>query len=473
MICKLTIVLIVVNIYIGMIVYPFKTAYVNKNGEINQDSKEYNYVHFMNDYYDRLLYITMKIGNPSQEIKVLLTYQDCGFKIGKAYKCLKDEAYLSYYNKNNSSDFNYTDYYTNHLGEFGSKGCSAKDTIYSYTDMNLKNYKNYKNIGFYLGSDTNDLLCGVIGFKMDKYNYYCPKINNIIRSFKSNDIINNYNWILKYNTFNEGLLIFGSNMSDVISNYDEKKLFGIKSRFIAGEYRWSFYIDEILCGYNNKNISGSQTLMEIENDFSFLLGNNDYKAYIYESFFKEYIDKNICKENDWEYNAYNKYSIIECDKEYFGNEQINKFPSISFLSKELGTTLKFENNELFTETKYKYFFNIIFSYYGSKKWIFGKLFLKKYPVMINIDENTIKIYDNYIEEENDNNNNNDNFSGSSGIKTFLLVFGIIILFVIIGVLGYFLGKNVNKTRKKKANELTDDEYDYISKEDIIKNNFSL
>ena len=93
--------------------------------------------------------------------------------------------------------------------------------------------------------------------------------------------------------------------------------------------------------------------------------------------------------------------------------------------------------------------------------------------MINIDENTIKIYDNYIEEENDNNNNNDNFSGSSGIKTFLLVFGIIILFVIIGVLGYFLGKNVNKTRKKKANELTDDEYDYISKEDIIKNNFSL
>jgi len=296
-----------------MIVYPFKTAYVNKNGEINQDSKEYNYVHFMNDYYDRLLYTTMKIGNSPQEIKVILTYQDCGFKIGKAKKCIKDEAYLSHYNRNNSLDFSYTDYYKTPLDEFDNEGCSAQDTIYSYTDMNLNNYQKFQNIGFYLGSDTNDSICGVIGFKMDKFGYYCPKINNIIRSFKSNDIINNYNWILKYNTFDEGLLIFGSTMNEVIPNYDEKKLFTVNSRFIGGHYPWSFNIDEIIVGNYDKTIVGSEMWIEIENDFSFLLGNIYYKKYIYESFFKQYFDQNVCKENNWEYTPYNKFLIIDFD----------------------------------------------------------------------------------------------------------------------------------------------------------------
>ena len=468
MIYKLTTLLILLNVCIGMIVYPFKTAYVNKNGEINQDSKEYNYVHFMNDYYDRLLYTTMKIGNSPQEIKVILTYQDCGFKIGKANKCVNDEAYLSHYNRNNSLDFSYTDYYTYPLTEFGDKGCSAQDTIYSYTDMNLNNYKNFQNIGFYLGSDTNDLICGVIGFKMDKFGYYCPNITNIIRSFKSNDIISNYNWILKYNTFDEGLLIFGSSMNEVIPNYDEKKLFTINSRFIGGQYPWSFNIDEIIVGDNDKTIISKEMWIEIENDFSFLLGNNDYKTYIYGAYFKQYFDQNICKENTWEYSTYNKYLIIECDKEYFEKEQINNFPSISFVSKELGTKIQLKNNELFTETKYKIFFNIIFPYYGGSKWILGRVFLQKYPVMFNLDANTIQIY-NKGEEEN----NNGNYNESSGTKTLLLVLGIIVLVVIIGILGYFLGKNLNKIRKKKANELTDDEYDYTSKEDNIQNNSSL
>ena len=52
---------------------------------------------------------------------------------------------------------------------------------------------------------------------------------------------------------------------------------------------------------------------------------------------------------------------------------------------------------------------------------------------------------------------------SSRTKTILIIILIIVLVCVTGVLCYFLGKNLNKMRKKKANELADDEYDYTSK----------
>ena len=108
----------------------------------------------------------------------------------------------------------------------------------------MKNYVKFKDFGFYLGSDTNEELCGVIGFKMNNYNSRrCGKINNFIRSYKSNNIINNYNWILKYNSIDEGLFIIGSNMNEIIPNYDEKKSTKINTRYIGVTYPWSFDYD--------------------------------------------------------------------------------------------------------------------------------------------------------------------------------------------------------------------------------------
>ena len=76
------------NISSSIIIYPFKTAYVNKNGEIDKNSKEYNVTHFMNEYYNRSLYIKLEIGNPPQEIKTILTYDDCSFVIGRSKQCI-------------------------------------------------------------------------------------------------------------------------------------------------------------------------------------------------------------------------------------------------------------------------------------------------------------------------------------------------------------------------------------------------
>ena len=412
---------------LGEVVFPFKTAYINLNGDINSNSREYNSTHFMNDYFERLLYTNLQIGNPSQDIKLLFTFDDCGFKIGNAKKCINNNEYLSYYNRNKSTKFEYTDLYIYHLSEFdGNRGHSAADSMKVYKDLKLKKYENLEKVDFYLGSDTNNSLCGVVGFKLDRYYGYCSNIS-IINNFKSRNITDNYKWSLIYKSDEEGLLIFGSDMEKIISNYDENNLFSINTRFLGGTYPWAFNIDEIIIGENQGTIIDHEMWVELDNDLYFLVGSIFYEKSINELFFEEFLDKDICSKHLWTSNKYNKkYYVIECNKENFGKEQINKFPSLTFINREKS--------------------------------------IKKYPVLFNVDQNIIEIYNNYIKEEDSESDSKSN-SFFHKAKTPLTIIFIIVLLVITGIIFYFLGKNLNKIRKKKANEM-DDDYDYINKNEI-------
>ena len=454
---KIIIYIIWLNLSISIVVLPFKTSYVNKNGKIDQNSKEYNSTHFMNDYFIRLLYTTIEMGNPPQEIKVLITYEDCGYKIGLAKKCINDSNYLSHYDRNISKDFNFTDIYPYHMYEFGSDSCSAEDSIHLFTDTKLKKYEYFKKLGFYLGSDTDQPLCGVIGLSMNNYQNYCPLLS-FISNLKLRDIIENYKWILNYTSDDEGQLIIGINMKDVIPKFDENKLFSIYSRKTGGS--WSFDFDRIIIGDNLDEITYSEQWIEIISDFSFLIGSEKYRKYIEEYFYDEF-EKGICSQNIYFYEFNKNYYIIECDKEKVSKEMIKNFPSLTFINRKLGTDIYFDGKQLFTETKYKYFFNVIFSVFEGSLWKFGQLFLKNYPVMMNLDQEVIEIYNS--KEEDDNGKNSKNFS--TGLLTLYIIL-IIVLVSITGVTCYFLGKYLNKMRKRKANELSDDEYDYTSKEEI-------
>ena len=123
---------------------------------------------------------------------------------------------------------------------------------------------------------------------------------------------------------------------------------------------------------------------------------------------------------------------------------------------------KISGKDLFVETKYKYFFNIIFSYSWQENWILGKPFLKKYPTMIDLDNKIIKIYNNNNEKKEENEKKIENNKKLSKKYIFFLILIIIVLICSFSILFYLLGKNLNKSRKKKANELHDDDYDYES-----------
>ena len=256
-------------------------------------------MHFMNDNYERLLYTTLEIGNPSQEIKFILTYQDCGLKIILAKRCIYEEEYLSHYHKNESSDFNYTNKFTYNIREFDN-GHSAADSIKLYKDIDLKKYESLKKMDFYLGTDTKELLCGVVRFKMDRFDTYYPNMSTI-RNFKSYDMIDNYKWILNYCPDNEGLVIFGTNMNKIIKNYNENNLYKVQTRFIGGHYPWCFDI-HLMTTFGDKNMTfeGSEMWIEINNYISVLIESGFYETYIHKNYFEDYIKKDICYNKLWQ-----------------------------------------------------------------------------------------------------------------------------------------------------------------------------
>ena len=156
---------IIRTIYTNSIIFQYKT--VLRKELISQNDINYNISHFTKEHYSMPAYISIKIGSPPQEIKFLLTNEDCGFKIGKAKKCINDSQYLSHYNRNLSQDFKYTENYTEINSEF-QKGHSCSDNMefnFDISDLNKKNV--YKDIGFYLGTDTTEEICGIIGLDIN------------------------------------------------------------------------------------------------------------------------------------------------------------------------------------------------------------------------------------------------------------------------------------------------------------------
>ena len=462
-----------IHFCINMIVFPFKTIKNNIN-EIDQTSEEYNTTHFVKDYWSLPSYSIIKIGEPPQEVKVLLTYNDCGFKIGKSDKCVYEDNYLSHYNRNSSSDFRYTNYVNRTIYEFNGKGSSAEDSIYAYTDLELKNLKKFKNIGFFLGTDTNDELCGIIGLKNNNYRLFCEYINNFFKSFKLREYISSNDWIIKYTSKDEGLFIFAPELDKVFPNYDFNKLFITNSDKDGASQDWTVIIDKIYSGDNNKTINKKALKAEINNDFGLLEGNGEYFYNITETYFYDYIKKGICTTDDV-YISFYHYFALGCDKKKFGIEDMKKFPTLSLVLVSFQAEFNFTYKDLFTETKHKYFFNVIFNVFITERWVLGKICLRKYPLLINFDTQTVGYYNEFLHTDPIDDINKDN--------KYFIIFMILIIIILVGIssaICYFLGKNLNKIKKRKANELIDDNYEYkpskenddykIFNEQTLKNN---
>jgi hypothetical protein len=326
----------------------------------------------------------------------------------------------------------------------------------------MKNLKKFNDIGFYLGTDTNDLICGIIGFKNDKYKSVCDDINNIFQSFKLREIINSNDWLIKYTSRDEGLLIFGPEMDKIYPNYDINKFFITNSEVGPGDHSWTIVIDKIYSGDKNETLNKKPVKAEINNDFGLLEGNEEYYYNITLNYFKDYIKKRICT-LDYVDVSYYRYLALGCDKDKFGIEDMKKFPALKLVLVCFQSEFIFTYEDLFTETDHKYFFNVIFNIFINQRFVLGKVFLRKYPMLINFDRQTVGYYNGAFGTEPIDDNINPTYLSKSFIL--LLIFIIMALLIIAAVTFYFIGKNLNKLKKRKANELADDDYDYTPSKD--------
>ena len=193
------------------------------------------------------------------------------------------------------------------------------------------------------------------------------------------------------------------------------------------------------------------------------IGSVEYETQISNSFFNDWIGKNICSIHP--IDKYPDFHYFYCNSKFDLEKKfnINSFPRLCM--DYINYTFCLDNNDLFIQDpkdKNILYFMIIFKKWDPvddfpKYFHFGLQFLAKYQ--LSFDPVTKIIY--YFGKKEDIKEKEENNSSKLYIKISI----IIVLAIILIILGMILQKNLTKTpRKIRANELDDQDFLYEQKE---------
>ena len=433
---------------------------------MNQD------ISFYSQLYDNILYTIFKIGEPNQLILGIFNYDSNVFEINSNEIC------------NKKTDYNYS--YTNSkTSEIISKiegdayfpgSLIINDTIIiDLIENNQKKTEIIEDFQFKFeeprkswGKDDifNKLFCADIGFQINREKKVWSKL---LKQLKQNNLIDSYKITMNYSSDNEGYFYIG-NFPHEYDQYNFKEFQLISTYAIP---RTSFCQFRILMEdvYSIINETKKFIISYKEVFFHLELGliecPVDYFNFIKNVFFKDYLNKSICSLEYMTKNL-NNYYMITCEDDI--SFDLKSFPGINFYHSELNKTFVLDYNDLFHHENNKYYFLIIYSTFSGTYWKLGKPFLKKYQITLDLDSKLIYFYDSFKKYNKENNDKiEDGDLYTINLKEILLITLCCVLFVILFVV---LIKGIKKSRKKRANELKDDEYDYTGSDNINTDNES-
>ena len=418
---------LIIDFSTSIVVLPFHTK-----TQLTKFS-EFNVSNFIK-YVSNSLLTDIELGEPPQKLQVSLSGNIYSFEIYQY-----NSSFYGYDISKSTSFINVTS------EKIMPSITTAKDTIYLYNDLNMNNKIQIKNISMLLSKsielNSTKYDVGIFGIKIWNNNVqiFNKSLIKEIGNLKSQyNFIKNYSWQLKNindKNFDEWKIIIGEYPHEYDSkNFKEEQL---KYTPSADMLQWTLNCHKIKSAdtflQNNYNIP-------LDFDSINLIASKEYKEFIYQEFFLDYFEKNICF-----YESY-LFDTVYCKKQYFDQNSIKKFPKLEFYEYNLNYTFEFTGNDLFFEKDGYYYFMIGLG----TKWSFGLSFLKKYPLIFNHETRSIYYY---------NENKNDEKNQAGIIINEKVIIGIVVGIIFLAV-GLIVGKYFfNTKRKKKANEL-DDDYDY-------------
>ena len=194
---------------------------------------------------------------------------------------------------------------------------------------------------------------------------------------------------------------------------------------------------------------------KIEPNILEIFGSYEYIKAIEEIYFEKYKNKNICRRKFDKINGEDIFRFV-CDKDMFNKSDIDLFPNLTLVNVELNYSFIFTGEELFTEKDDDIYFMIV-SKVGKTEgeWDLGRIFLYKYQIVMDNDNNLIGIY----KEKSD-----DDISSEKNYTMLIIILSILLLNLIIAltVVIYYIRKNICKTRKRRLSEIDDDDYIYFT-----------
>ena len=415
-------------------------------------------------------------------------------------KNTKEEVYLSYLNL--GTIYTYAKTGNSKIFELifkVSEKCTFKTNIsctsyyksnifdkFSHNNINISNVINSILNNSYPKEECTDIK---IGLAMPGYNGK-DKCISIINEIKKNDDTTN-STSYYFNFYNEeeikekgfdGEIILGAEPydyekdiykeEDFITVYNHVNDYYYNSDFWDGKYvNYSFdfkqvfyYVDNNNTDENKRFVQGSDsTEAAIDFETGLIKAPTNYYSIITTTFFAQYIKDNSCKET----TISGGYKGILCYKNKLNAKLLYEhFPTIYFENVHLNYTFILDSNDLFIENDDIIYFVLVSQNEKINNWKFGQRFLKKYKLVFNNDKKAMECFIKYKEKDSNGTINNDN-NRDKEKKDRKIHYGIIIL--IIGII-LFIGEIIAAVvcikkgnclnRRKRANELLDDNYDY-------------
>ena len=224
------------------------------------------------------------------------------------------------------------------------------------------------------------------------------------------------------------------------------------------EQIYYYYPDE----FNITKMNHDSSKVELNFDIDYYFSTKQYFESIKNKFFELYISKGICRINKLK-EFYLRYQFITCDKEF--NKELIHFPKLSLVNTYYNHTFILTYNDLFIEANNEIIFLMFYNPWNPNSFMFGKNFMKKYQFIFRYDQKNIGFlkYNEISGEKNTNNTPKETILNKKTLQILLIVALSIVLIGIIILGVYFLMKKCYKKRKKRANELDDENYEYDEK----------
>jgi len=415
----------------------------------------------LDDYFKSWYYISfygqVSVGTPPKKVIAKLNFDDYGISIlnkGCNYKGISDDIYNSLNVKDASSSFhqstdyldgNETFYYKSFYGAY-----YAKDHFYFDTINSIYKVEDLKFI--YSPNDNKKVsTCVNIGFKAFSQNLRESSLN-VIKQLKNKNIINNYDWSIQFDSSmkipDKGIFYLGAKPHEYNPElYKEKDLFGSGSYSDDTVPYYNLNVDNIYFMNNEEKVSITDLdKLHLIPTNGLIKASQDYEKKIEVYFFNYFISQNKCFKEYRVKESKDSFRTFICyNKDEIKKELKEKFPTLKFVQKNFLYTFELTYDDLFREKGDKIYFLIWFSTSVKTAWEIGYPFMKKYLFNYNFDNKLVSFYNNNIE----GNNNESNDSKSWIIKLIIIV----MLIIVVTALGFLIGKNFTKKKKKNAQEL--------------------
>ena len=413
---------------------------------------------FKNLFYNQI-YINIEVGSAKNVIPFYIHLQQYTFIIQSSN--VNQDQVKGLYNESISQTYEKLEEHSYFVSNDMTKAVLSKDSFHIF------NNNNFPFFCFYLCQENNYKTHiteeGKIGFKL--YPHITESEDaSFINNLRKNNIISYKVFSIKYNSNlmseDKGKLIIGAYPHMYNRNYYRQEYYINDNGEISIDDRveWLFYFDEIRV---DQDIIDKNTKVYFYPEIGFIIGNNNYFNYIknLESWKWYFENDTRCYQKEFtiddleakefQNKLKGEYIGYFCDKD-FETEKMN-ISDISLVKKEMNFTFNINIKNIWIKNgNYTYFMIVERKRNYNDLWILGKPFFKQYNMIFDYDNKQIGLYTKTIADAD---NNNNIFFIYILIIAFLLIIIIGLTFALIKCYSYL-------PRKKRANELLDDNYEY-------------